>query len=152
MTLLEHTAAKLEEEGSLLGHRCSVESLLDGISGNGHHGNASILDLLELHLHLTGLVLGEESQRVETAITRNVVLALLVLGQLGLDLENTRERHDHDPVFGIDLVQAAVEDGGRFPGGGECGLEAHGGGQGLVPELGKGPAGGGEHGKASRIA
>ena len=96
-----------EVEG--LDHADLGRRLVEGVARDGDHGQAAVVELLELHVALPRRVLSRvEPERVEAEVAREVVGGL---GDLqAIQLDGGREDQHADPVERGDLVQAAVED------------------------------------------
>ena len=129
----------LEEERSLSNNWCVVEGFLGDKSQKSHHGNSSVLDFLCHHFHLSLLVLREEVQWVEVAVSGNVLLSLLVLHLHVLEFDDSSKGDNGNPVSRSNLVKTSVEKGRRFSGLGKKRWESDGVGNWLVPKLGKRP-------------
>jgi len=86
-----------EEARGLVDHRRAVEELLDGHARDGHHGQAAVLDLRELHVR----VLAAQVRGVEAEVARDVARRRQALHIVeGLELEVRRREGDEqeEPV------------------------------------------------------
>ena len=138
----------MEEERGFSNNRLAVESFLGDESQKSHHGDSSVLDLFRHHLHLSLLVFWEQVQRVEVAVSGNVVLGLLVHHFHVLEFDNSSKRDDGEPVSRSNLVETSVEERRRLSGRGEKRGKSNRIGNWLVEKFGKRPPDDGEHCKA----
>lgn len=106
--------------------------------GDADHGEAAVLELLELHLPALVLLLGVALEVVDDGLTLAGV-GLALEGALVLDgFEGSAEDDELGPPLGVGL-----EDGGHGVGGGDVlGVEG-------AEGVGEEPADGGEHGGAA---
>lgn len=107
--LLNDGTNGLEENGSLADDTKLGNELLKGKGRNGNHGQASVLEFLELHILLGSRVLGEETKRINTEVAGEVIGFVLAGFGNAVYVNGSRGDETGYPVHGADLAQSSVQ-------------------------------------------
>ena len=149
--------ARLVGDAGVFEDGAARDELLGGVPGDGDHGEAAVVELLEAVSEAHRLrPAAVQAERVEAEVARLVLAGVHAAAPLqGEQLDGGGEEDADGEEGGRDLLEAAVEQRRHALGGRAGGVRheevgpAERAGEEWLEELGDGPAEGGEHGEAA---
>ena len=107
---MEGLSKRLEEDGRLVDNTNLGDKFLHGKCSDGNHGEASILQFLQLHVHLCLALLGVQAEWVKSQVASKVFRRVAASSGNTVKVNGTSYDKDANPVCWGNLTETTVQE------------------------------------------